>query len=54
MTKNDIVIEGRVILAKVEDFLDLAGNVSAAPQKRGAAWPAIKASAWRRGAMARK
>jgi len=48
------VLEGRAVLAKVEDFLDLAGSVSVPPHKRGATWPEIKASTWRRRAMARK
>ena len=48
------VLEGRAVLAKVEDFLDLAGSVSVAPGKRGAAWPEIKASTWRSRAMSRK
>lgn len=48
------VFEGRVVLAKVENFLDLAGSVSVSPEKRGAAWPAIKAITWRRRAAARR
>jgi antitoxin PrlF len=48
------VLKGRAVIAKVEDFLDLAGSVRVSPEKKGAAWPAIKASTWRRRAMARK
>ena len=48
------VLEGRAVLTKVEDFLDLAGSVSVSPEKKGAAWLAIKASTWRRRATARK
>jgi AbrB family looped-hinge helix DNA binding protein len=48
------VLEGRAVLAKVEDFLDLAGSVSVAPGKRNASWPEIKATTWRRRAMTRK
>ncbi|HXA17610.1 MAG TPA: AbrB/MazE/SpoVT family DNA-binding domain-containing protein [Thermoanaerobaculia bacterium] len=48
------VLEGRAVMAKVEDFLDLAGSVSVAPGKRGAAWPEIKASTWRSRATSRK
>jgi AbrB family looped-hinge helix DNA binding protein len=48
------VLEGRAVLAKVEDFLDLAGSVSVLPEKKGAAWPAIKASTWRHRATVRK
>jgi antitoxin PrlF len=48
------VLDGRAVLAKVEDFLDLAGSVSVASGKRGATWPEIKATTWRRRATARK
>jgi antitoxin PrlF len=48
------VHEGRAVLAKVDDFLDLAGSVSVSPGKKGASWPAIKASTWRRRATSRK
>jgi antitoxin PrlF len=48
------VHKGRAVLAKVEDFLDLAGSVSVSPEKRGAPWPAIKASTWRRRGASRK
>jgi antitoxin PrlF len=47
-------LEGRAVLAKVEDFLDLAGSVSVAPGKRGAAWQKIKATTWHRRATARR
>ncbi|MEA2238813.1 MAG: antitoxin PrlF [Thermoanaerobaculia bacterium] len=46
--------KGRAVLAKVEDFLDLAGSVSVSPEKKGATWPAIKASTWHRRAATRK
>ena len=48
------VLEGRAVLVKVEDFLDLAGRVSVSPEKKSAAWPEIKATTWRRRAMARE
>jgi AbrB family looped-hinge helix DNA binding protein len=48
------VLEGRAVLAKAEDFLDLAGSVSVSPKNRGAAWPAIKATTWHRRAMTRR
>jgi len=48
------VLEGRAVLAKVEDFLDLAGSVSVAPGKRGRGWAEIKASTWRSRATSRK
>ena len=48
------VLEGRAVLAKVQDFLDLAGSVNVSPGNRNAAWREIKASTWRRRAMTRK
>lgn len=48
------VFEGRAVLSKVEDFLDLAGSVRVPPGKKDAAWPAVKAATWRRRATARK
>jgi antitoxin PrlF len=48
------VLEGRAVLAKVEDFLDLAGSVKVPPDKKGKSWPAIKAGTWRRRATLRK
>ena len=47
------VFEGRAVLAKTEHFLDLAGSVSVLPEKKGMAWPAIKANTWRRRATTR-
>ena len=48
------VLDGRAVLAKVDDFLDFAGSVSVSPERTDAAWPAIKASTWRRRATARR
>jgi len=48
------VLAGRAVLAKVDDFLYLAGSVSIAPEKKGTAWPEIKATTWHRRATARK
>ncbi len=48
------VLDGRAVLSKVEDFLNLAGSVRISPDKKGTAWPAIKASTWRRRATARR
>ena len=48
------VLEGRALLAKVEDFLGLAGSVSVATGKRGTDWEEIKANTWRRRAMVRR
>lgn len=48
------VMNGRAVLAKVPDFLDLAGSISAPPGKGGASWSQIKAATWRRRAAARR
>jgi AbrB family looped-hinge helix DNA binding protein len=48
------VLEGRAVLSKVEDFLDLAGSVRVSPEKKGADWQAIKATTWRRRSTSRK
>jgi len=42
------VHEGRAVLAKVPDFLDLAGTVPVPPGKEGASWSRIRAEAWGR------
>src|SRR3954471_4188362 len=47
------VFEQRAELTKIEDFLALAGSVRVSLEKRGAAWPVIKASTWGRRAAAR-
>lgn len=36
------VEEGRAILAKTPDFLELAGSVAVPPAKRGADWAAVR------------
>jgi antitoxin PrlF len=38
----------RVVLAKVPDFLELAGSMPPPPGKRGLAWSRIRAEAWSR------
>ena len=48
------VLKGRAVLAKVPDFLELAGSVSVSPAKKGASWSEIKATTWRRRAAARR
>lgn len=48
------VHRGRAVLAKVENFLDLAGSVSVPPDGRGALWTAIKARAWQKRSPSRK
>lgn len=48
------VLKGRAVLAKVPDFLELAGSVPVSPSATGAAWSEIKATTWRRRAAARK
>jgi antitoxin PrlF len=39
---------GRAILARTEDFLDLAGTVAVPAEKRGASWDDIRREAWRK------
>lgn len=41
------VEQGRAILAKVPDFLDLKSSVPVPPGERGASWSRIKAETWR-------
>jgi len=48
------VLQGRAVLAKVEDFLDLAGSVEVPAAKKGKSWPEIKANTWRHRATVRK
>jgi antitoxin PrlF len=48
------VLEGRAVLAKVADFLDLAGSVPVPPDRKRAAWSEIKASTWRARAAERR
>jgi len=48
------IFEGRAVLAKVEDFLDLAGSVKVPATKKGKSWREIKASTWRHRAAVRK
>ncbi|HEY3210624.1 MAG TPA: AbrB/MazE/SpoVT family DNA-binding domain-containing protein [Actinomycetota bacterium] len=42
------VHDGRAVLAKVPDFLDLAGSVPVPPGKRGASWARVRAETWKR------
>ena len=48
------ILKGRAVLAKVPDFLELAGSVSVSPSKRGASWSEIKATTWRERPAARR
>jgi antitoxin PrlF len=41
------VHEGRAVLAKVPDFLDLAGSVPIPPAKKGVSWSRIRTETWR-------
>ncbi len=41
------VEDHRAIMARTEDFLDLAGSVAVPPSKRGASWEEIRREAWR-------
>ena len=42
------VYEGRAVLAKVPDFLELAGSVPVPSGKRGASWSKIRAETRRK------
>ena len=46
--------DGRAVLAKIPDFLDLAGSVPVSPDMRGASWSKIRAETWRRRAPKRR
>ncbi len=48
------VLEGRAVLAKVADFLDLAGSVTVPPAKRRTPWSEVKAKTWSARATARR
>jgi len=48
------VLEGRAVLVRVDDFLDLAGSVTVSPERKQKTWPAIKAGAWRHRATTRR
>lgn len=48
------VLEGRAVLAKVADFLDLAGSVTVPPGRRRAPWSEIKAKTWSARAATRR
>jgi AbrB family looped-hinge helix DNA binding protein len=39
--------DGRAVLARTQNFLDLAGSVPVPPGKRGASWEEIRKEAWR-------
>jgi antitoxin PrlF len=46
------VHKDRAVLAKVPDFLDLAGSVPVPPDRRGSSWSRIRAETWRKRAAA--
>ena len=48
------VLNGRAVLAKVPDFLELAGSVPLPAGKRGASWSRIRAETWQKRAAARR
>jgi antitoxin PrlF len=47
------VLDGRAVLSKVPDFLDLAGSVPVPAGYRGADWASIRAETWRKRAAER-
>jgi antitoxin PrlF len=48
------VHDDRAVLAKVPDFLDLAGTMPPPPAKRDMAWGRVRADAWGRAAGGRE
>jgi antitoxin PrlF len=48
------IYEDRAVIAKVPDFLDLAGSVPVPPDKRDQEWSNIKAATWRKRAATRR
>ena len=44
----------RAVLAKVPEFLELAGSVPVPPGKRGSSWSRIRTETWRKRARARR
>jgi len=48
------VHKGRAVLAKVPDFLALAGSVPIPADKLGASWDEIRAETWRHRAARRR
>lgn len=44
----------RAVLAKIPDFLTLAGTVAVPASKRGTAWSDISAATWRKRAEGRR
>jgi antitoxin PrlF len=48
------VHKDRAVLAKVPDFLELAGSVPIPPAKREPSWSRIRAETWRKRAAAHR
>ena len=48
------VHEDRAVLAKVPDFLQLAGSVPVPPSKRGTSWSRIRAETWQKRSRTRR
>jgi antitoxin PrlF len=48
------IYEGRAVLAKVPDFLDLAGSVPVPPDKQRSDWARIKTETWRERTASRR
>ena len=48
------VHKDRAILAKVPDFLELAGTMPVPASKRGASWSRVRAETWQKRAAARR
>jgi antitoxin PrlF len=48
------IYEGRAVLAKIPDFLDLAGSVPVPPDKQRSDWTRIKTETWRERTASRR
>ena len=48
------VHKDRAVLAKVPDFLELAGSVPVPPDKRRSSWSRIRAETWRKRAASHR
>ena len=48
------VLEGRAVLAKVPDFLDLAGSIATGPAGKGDSLERMKTVTWRRRSATRR
>ena len=48
------VLKDKAVLAKVPDFLELAGSVPVPAEKRAASWSKVRAETWRKRSAQRR